>query len=333
MNTETQVTGHEWSEEALFCKAMLYFQQMESYDTKDWRHGFWSALGLEFLARAALAHISPVLLAKANSNNWQYLAHALGIPPTKKNFFPISVSVTDVFERLNKLIPGFSKETHQFCIKHMGIRNSEIHSGNLAFESIAKSRWLPRFYSACKVLAESMGRDLEELISDSTAANHLIRSLAKELEEEVIRTITDYRRKWSAKTKVEKKTALSQATSWARQTSGHRTDCPSCDSPALLKGSPTGSVSTTVDDDEIVQKQKQLPSSFECIACGLRISGLSRLSACGLGDAFSETTYYTPEEYFDLHTSEDLYTSEELYTREDLEQLARELMFEDDYNE
>ncbi|MXZ05814.1 MAG: hypothetical protein F4Y90_10120 [Rhodothermaceae bacterium] len=327
MNTETQVAGHEWSEEALFCKAMLYFQQMDSHESTDWKYGFWSALGLEFLARAALAHISPVLLAYADSKNWKYLAHALGIPPTETNFFPISVSIKDVFQRLHKLVPDFSKEIHEFCKNHMGIRNSEIHSGNLAFESLVKSRWLPRYYSACKVLTESIGSDLEDLILDSTAANDLIRSLEKEIKEEVTRAIEDYESKWSGKTEAEKTEARRLATLWARRDSGHRKKCPSCNSLALLKGTPTGSVSTIVDDDEIVQKQKQMPSSFVCIACGLRISGLSRLSACGLGDAFTDTTHHTPEEYFDLYTGEDL------YTREDLEQIARELEFEHDYNE
>ena len=52
-----------WSEEALFGKALLYIERMESYTADDWQFGFWSALSLELLARAALAHISPVLLA------------------------------------------------------------------------------------------------------------------------------------------------------------------------------------------------------------------------------------------------------------------------------
>ena len=49
-----------------------------------------------------------------------------------------------------------------------------------------------------------------------------------------------------------------------------------------------------------------LPSAFECIACGLKISGLSKLSACGLGDAFTSTTRMTPAEYFGLYTEQDL---------------------------
>jgi hypothetical protein len=49
-----------------------------------------------------------------------------------------------------------------------------------------------------------------------------------------------------------------------------------------------------------------LPSAFECVACGLKIAGLSKLSACGLGDAFTATTTLTPAEYFGLYTEQDL---------------------------
>ena len=68
-----------------------------------------------------------------------------------------------------------------------------------------------------------------------------------------------------------------------------------------------------------MQRQAQLPSSFECIACGLRISGFSKLSACGLGDVFSKKSIYTPADFFDL------------YTEDDLEQAAKE--FEADFND
>jgi hypothetical protein len=49
-----------------------------------------------------------------------------------------------------------------------------------------------------------------------------------------------------------------------------------------------------------------LPSAFECVACGLKISGLSKLSACGLGDAFVSTTNLSPAEFFGLYTEQDL---------------------------
>ena len=58
--------------------------------------------------------------------------------------------------------------------------------------------------------------------------------------------------------------------------------------------------------DEVVQTQSQLPSSFECIACGLRITGFSKLSACGLGNAFTETSRYPVAEFFNLYTQDEM---------------------------
>ncbi len=317
MNTKVQVTGHEWSEETLFCKAVLYFEQMESHTANEWQYGFWSALGLELLARAALAHISPVFLA--NTNNWRNLAHALGKESTAKKFSPSSIGITSVFGCLRELTSDFSKETSDFCKQHMERRNSEIHSGHLAFASLDTSKWLPEFYLACKVLTESMERDLADLIPNPTEATSLINSFKVRAAEAVEESIKAHKIVWSNKTKEEKAKASSQAVAWARKSSGHRTKCPACDAPALLKGSPSGPVSTRIEGDDIVQKQAQLPSSFECIACGLRISGLSKLSACGLGKSFSETSTYTAAEFF------------ELYTEDDLDEAARG--FEGDFNE
>ena len=79
----TIVSAHPWSEDSLFNKAKLYVEEMESKPS-GWQSGFWSALSLEILARAALSHISPVLLA--SDRNWRNLMHALGRSSTKKGF-------------------------------------------------------------------------------------------------------------------------------------------------------------------------------------------------------------------------------------------------------
>ena len=88
------VTGHQWSEETLFCKARLYAEQMEKFSKNDWQFGLWSALGLELLARAALAHISPVLLA--DPQNWRNLTHVLGKSPTSQKFSPKTLSTGEL---------------------------------------------------------------------------------------------------------------------------------------------------------------------------------------------------------------------------------------------
>lgn len=61
MNQE--VSLHGWSPEALFNKALLYVGEMEKHAADHWQHRFWASLSIELLARAALAGISPILLA------------------------------------------------------------------------------------------------------------------------------------------------------------------------------------------------------------------------------------------------------------------------------
>jgi hypothetical protein len=73
-----------------------------------------------------------------------------------------------------------------------------------------------------------------------------------------------------------------------------------------LQGEPIGTVTTELDDDEVVQVQKMLPSAFECVACGLRILGLSKLSAAGIGDVFTATSTFSAAEYFNLFTEDDI---------------------------
>jgi len=56
------VTPNPWSSDTLYAKAQLYMEQMESNVVDQWQYGVWSALCLEILSRAALSHISHVLL-------------------------------------------------------------------------------------------------------------------------------------------------------------------------------------------------------------------------------------------------------------------------------
>jgi hypothetical protein len=299
-----KIAAHPWSEESLLGKAVLYVERMESYTADDWQFGFWSALGLELLARAALAHISPVLLA--DDKNWRNVVHALGGAPTAKKYSPASIATKDVLARLNELVPEFTEEVAGFCTTHAGRRNSELHSGELAFSSLGTSKWLPRFYVACKVLLKSMDRELADLVSNAKSAEAMIDSLEDAAAKAVNQDINAHALVWSNKTEQERKDVTLRAKAWATRQAGHCVVCPACKCSALVQGNASGTVATSVIDDEVVQRQTVLPSSFECVACGLRISGLSKLSACGLGDAFTSKSTYTAAEFFGLYTEDDI---------------------------
>ena len=86
--------------------------------------------------------------------------------------------------------------------------------------------------------------------------------------------IQNHRKLWVQKSADEQKIAVAQATAWATRHAGHRSICPACSNPALIKGTARGVVSTEIDDDgDIIQRQTMLPSSFQCIACVLKIAG------------------------------------------------------------
>jgi hypothetical protein len=52
-------------------------------------------------------------------------------------------------------------------------------------------------------------------------------------------------------------------------------------------------------DREITETQDYLPNKFECIACGLKVNGLSRLTAIDLGERYKKTQIYDASEYYE----------------------------------
>jgi len=111
-------------------------------------------------------------------------------------------------------------------------------------------------------------------------------------------TISAHKTVWERKDAAEKKKLMGQAALWARRGVGHVVQCPSCNCSAILIGEPIASPVKTIKGDEITETQEQLPNKFECIGCGMKITGLSQLAAAGLGDAFKSTQVYDAAEYY-----------------------------------
>ena len=111
-------------------------------------------------------------------------------------------------------------------------------------------------------------------------------------------TVEAHRKVWLAKGAEEQTKLQAQAAVWATQHAGHRVECPACTSVALVIGDPIAAPQKSIKDDVIKETQEYLPSKFACIACGLKLTGLSHLSACGVGDAYTQTQMYDAAEYY-----------------------------------
>jgi len=287
-----------WDAKALFNKAQLYIEQMLTVDHNDWRFLFWSTLSLELLARAALANISPVLLA--DGKNWNNILFSIGIQPPVKKFIPKSIDIREVFSRLELLVPEFTTELEGFCKSHLTKRNEELHSGYMPFTDVKSSSWLPTYYRACEVLLKFLDSTLEIYLGKEEAdvALKLIKAAKDESAKAVAKIIKDFKIKWSKKDSNEKKKLQSKASLWVTRHKGHRVNCPSCGCDAIVTGTPISAPIKTIEEDEIIETQEYLPNKFECVACGLKISGFSRLSAAGLGDPYKATFIYDAAEYY-----------------------------------
>ena len=297
---------HEWAAEALLNKAQLYSEEMLSFPHDDWKFALWSTLSLELLARAALSTFSPALVAETK-NNWDSLLYALDIQPNTTNFIPRAIDISEVFNRLQKLIPDFTPELESFCRRHMAKRNEELHSGGTPLVGVSTASWLPTYYQACIVLLSSMGKGIEQFLGSTevNVAEAMIDAAKDESAKSIKGAIHAHKVVWDNNDIDEQESLALQSSTWATRQDGHRVSCPACDCAAILTGSAIAPpLKAITGDDEITETQEYLPSRFECVACSLKIHGLSQLSAAGLGDTYNATFIYDANVYY---ASEDYY--------------------------
>jgi hypothetical protein len=300
MTTPVQLP-HEWSKDALLAKAQRYAEEMRAQARESWQFAFWSSLSLELLARAALSHVSPALVA--DHKDWNNIYFALGNTPTVKKFNPKSLDISSVLNRLQEIVSAFTPEMRDFAILHMGRRNEELHSGSTPFDSVNSSAWMPMLYQSAEALLVSMNENLDTLFGpdESRLATELIAAAKDESAKAIGKSIEAHKRSWSESDVDERAKRQAQATSWATRQDGHRVSCPSCSCDALVTGSPVAAPAKKLDGDEITETQYFLPSRFECVACGLKISGLSHLHAAALADTYKATFTYDAAEYYQPH--------------------------------
>jgi hypothetical protein len=297
---EPAETPANWDAEALVAKAQRYVENMQAEDSTTWEHALWSSLALEFLARAALSNVSPALLADVSEKNWSSLYHSLGFTPKEKLFSPKSIPIADVLRRLGEILPEFDTETERHCKAQIGRRNEELHSGETPFDGLAASSWHAGFYKASQILLSSMAMELKDLVGVemATTAEKIIAAAADEKAKAVKGDVAAHAKVWEGKDKEDREKLSLAAETWATKQAGHRVSCPACGSQALIHGEPIAAPTQELKDDTIIEKQEYLPAQFECIACGLKIGGYSKLNAIGLGDPFINTEFHDAADYY-----------------------------------
>src|ERR1041384_1852224 len=137
-----------WDCEQYWKKAVRYAEMGSDTERDTWKRTFWLSLALEFLARASLTKIHPALNAdpEGEGNN---LLYAFGYELKGQ---PKSLPIHAVFLRLQQILPEtFTKPRREFCDYFSNLRNQELHTSELPFESLREANWLARCYDVCLV--------------------------------------------------------------------------------------------------------------------------------------------------------------------------------------
>jgi hypothetical protein len=306
-----------WERDPLWAKARLFFERALNTQREDPAFGLWCSLGLELLARAALASISPALLAEPDREH-KNLLHTLDkqfeIPQPK------SINASLVFQLCLKIFPAFTSDDSKIAAALLNRRNEELHSGAAAFDEYDPSKWLAGYYHACQSLCNALGQTLTDLFGQEEAefAEKLLAEDRGNLKARVLGAIASYKKLFDSKTPEEKRSAREEAETLAQSLSTkrhHRVVCPACGSGATVQGVLFGKEHVTHEDDEIVVRQSVSPTDFSCSACGLHLTTYAALETAGLGSPYTRTTRSSPEDYYGLIDPDNLDSYMEEYAQ------------------
>lgn len=272
-------------------------------------------MGLELLARSAIAKVSPTLLAEPERDH-QNLLHALNLGGLKTQ--RKSITTIQVLSLCQTLIIEFTDAEFKVASAIINRRNEELHSGGAAFEEYPTQQWISGFYKCCKILCEFQNETLKSLLGEEIEkeAETILAAVAEEVIGKTKSLIAAHKKVFEGKESSEKISLKEIAYNNSEELASkghHRVDCPACDCTATILGEPYGKANVEHTEDGIVVRQSILPTKFVCLACGLKLNGYNSLSAASIGNHYNRRITYSPEDYYDLINPEDYDAIKERY--------------------
>jgi hypothetical protein len=149
-----------YDHEALWAKAKVFLNRAmdpgpeRSLDER----ALWASAALELLAKAALARVSPLLIAEPTEDSTNILI-AAGLIEGTARF--TSVSTSTVFKRCQKAFRPFSAPDAQ---KFADARNEYLHGSGVGFMKIPPQAWWPRYWALADILVTAHDHSIADLV-------------------------------------------------------------------------------------------------------------------------------------------------------------------------
>jgi hypothetical protein len=286
-----------WSEEALLRKARVCVERASNGPSE-----LWSLLGLELLARAAVAKIHPALLADPQEG--AHLLHAFGFGRPGR---PRSVPIKTVLARCHVVVGDFSEKLMKDARALMELRNEELHTGGMALEELRSSSWQPQYYEICQVLLAHLNLELGDFFpaERAYAARTILQDLARDVESTVKQRIADSTRRFAGLDPDQRAAQLARRIPTVAAESAHLrreriVACPACSFDATVAGETATISQPRVGEDDIERDVTILPTKLRCPVCELNLDGHAELHHAGCGDEFVVTENEDPLEHYGI---------------------------------
>lgn len=300
---------HEWTTETLWNKARAYIERAFQSDRNSEFFPFFASLGLEFLARAALAKVHPALLADPQDGG--NIMYAFGFPATDR---PQSVPAKTVYVRLAFLIEDFNEQDKAACLLLADGRNREVHTGVRAFLDFPTGKWLPDYYRVASKIVAYLGHDLSDLfgVEEAEAIRDIIHDVEEKIVKEVRARVGGLKAKIAGLTEAELNARRAEKQPkfiYSISTSGvgsFRRACPTCTSYGVLTATPVGSIPPSLKGGDLIAQKILAAKEFTCGVCALELKGTQELRVVDLGDQITVDDEVDPVEYFSSRFDEAL---------------------------
>jgi len=283
-----------YDHEALWLKAKLFLNRaMDESDERSFdEQAMWASLALELLAKAALARVSPLLIAEPTEDGTNLLI-ASGLVEGDARF--TSVRAKTLYSRCQKAFKPFN-ESEAAKVTHA--RNQYLHASAAGFTSIPATAWWPRYWTLAEILISALERSNEDLVGAGRAAGvqaHLEQN-QKNIEhrtEMLIERAKQRLAQWKAGTLPAK-----VAAEWTPGMNGglglrysESATCPACEGEGLIEGEDSIDVEVryeqiSEDDYEAVVDVTASSEYFSCGACGLVLDNYQLIEQAGLDLSF-----------------------------------------------
>ena len=289
-----------YDHKALWIKAKLFINRAMDEDFRSFdEQALWAALALELLAKAALARVSPLLVAEPTEDGANLLI-ASGLISGNARF--TSVRAKTLFARCHKAFKPFDQAE---ATKIINGRNEYLHSSGTGFMAIPPKAWWPRYWAQAATLITALdeaivdfvGGDRERIVTDHLEQN------AKNIEQRTEALIE--RAKQRLQQQREGTLPARVAAEWragvdrtAGLTYNEATDCPTCDSDGLLEGDDVDNADMDYQDYNYGLNDLETDSLgisvtvtvnadyFSCSTCGLVLESYELLNQAGLPTTF-----------------------------------------------